>query len=154
MIFHFSIVFAELSMKRLSQHLIISANGLRVLRADIVAGRLKKKVSFRPYGCVVSEGVQRWMIILCSLQRLYGRVWLFFSSTPHLKILSNSPQVKHLLDRWLKFTFFLNFKTQAKTNKIPAKKEGSCALRSINSPLWCEMMKKLPKELRKIKVYQ
>ena len=61
---------------------------------------------------------------------------------------------KHLLDRWLKFTFFLNFKTQAKTNKIPAKKEGSCALRSINSPLWCEMMKKLPKELRKIKVYQ
>ena len=71
---------------------------------------IEKKVSFRPRGCVVSEGVQRWMIILCSLQRLYGRVWLFFCSTPHLKILSNSPQVKHLLDRWLKFTFFLHFK--------------------------------------------
>ena len=76
-------------------------------------------MSHRPRGCFVSEGVQRWMIILCSLQRLYGRVWLFFWPTPHLKILSNSPQEKHLLDRWLFssaawFTFF-----SLKQNSLP-----------------------------------
>ena len=103
-----------------------------------------EKVSHRPRGCFVSEGVQRWMIILCSLQRLYGRVWLFFCSTPHLKILSNSPQEKHLLDRWLFspaacFTFF-----SLKQNSLPftllnfSRKEVVRYAQSRGLSLWCE----------------
>ena len=101
-------------------------------------------MSHRPRGCFVSEGVQRWMIILCSLQRLYGRVWLFFWPTPHLKILSNSPQEKHLLDRWLfspaaGFTFF-----SLKQNSLPftllnfSRKEVVRYAQSRGLSLWCE----------------